>query len=66
MMLSDSTKIPYEDTKKKLHLLVLISKIYLSLTFGNFWDTLYITQFKNKTQETKQCNLRNATWLLRN
>ena len=26
----------------------------------------YITQFKNKTQVTKRCNLRNATWLLRN
>ena len=42
MMLSNNKKISYKDIKKKLHLLVLISKFYLSLQFGYFWDTLYI------------------------
>ena len=40
MMLSNSKKILYKDIKKKFHLLVLISKLYLSLRFGYFWDTL--------------------------
>ena len=43
--LSNDVKREYRNTirrhKKKLHLLVLISEIYLSLRFGYFWDTLY-------------------------
>ena len=40
-MLSISKKIPYKNMKKKLHLLVLLSKFYLNLWFRYFWDTLY-------------------------
>ena len=39
--MSSNKKTPYKDIKKKLHLLVLISKFYLSLRSGYFWDTLY-------------------------